>query len=128
MKNGHLKHVAALIGLVLTLPAQGGCTVPVPPSKVPDGVSAAEQDMLNAMQTLKHYATDVTSYIKCLEFEVSQNRMAPQEQAQLHNAVIDALQGVTAKFNEQVRIFKEKHRYRSSPSIASIFRERHAIS
>lgn len=99
----------ALLAIALgALPAWGGCTLPPPPSKVPDGVNATEQQMLAAMQTLKRYNTDVSNYVKCLEFEANQNRLSREEQARQHNAAIDGLQAVAAKFNEQVRVFKSK--------------------
>jgi hypothetical protein len=88
--------------------AWAGCTLPPPPSKVPDGNSATEQDMLAAMQTLKRYNNDVSNYVKCLEFEANQNRLSREEQARQHNTAIDGLQAVAAKFNEQVRVFKAK--------------------
>ena len=64
--------------------------------------------MVAAMLTLKHYNTDVANYVKCLEFETGQNRMSREDQARQHNAAIDGLQQIAAKFNEQVRIFKSR--------------------
>lgn len=106
--NARMSCFALLAGCMLALPAWSGCTLPPAPSKVPDGSTASEQDMVVAMQTLKRYNTDVNNYVKCLEFEANQNRMSRDEQARQHNAAIDGLQTVAAKFNEQVRIFKSK--------------------
>jgi hypothetical protein len=101
--------LALLLCCAPVLSVHAGCTLPRPPSKVPDADAATEQDMVAAMQTLKRYAGDVGNYTKCLEFEVSQNRLAGDEQARMHNTAIDTLQTITAKFNEQVRLFKERH-------------------
>jgi hypothetical protein len=109
MMRRRQKLFALLIAAGAALPAWSGCTLPPPPSKVPDGTNATEQDMVAAMQTLKRYNTDVSNYVKCLEFEANQNRLSRDEQARQHNAAIDGLQTVAAKFNEQVRLFKAKN-------------------
>ena len=98
----------ALLASSFALPALADCSAPVAPSKVPDGASAAEAEMVAAMQTLKRYDTDVNTYVKCLEFEAKQNRMSREEQARRHNQAMDSLTQIAAKFNEQVRVFKAK--------------------
>lgn len=100
--------LALLVSLSIALPAAAGCSLPRPPSKVPDGTTATEPQMVGAMLTLKQYNTDVANYIKCLEFESSQNRISREDQARQHNSAIDGLQQIAAKFNEQVRIFKSR--------------------
>jgi hypothetical protein len=106
--NGARKMCFALIAGCFALPAMADCTTPVAPTKVPDGSTAAEADMVAAMQTLKRYDTDVNTYVKCLEFEAKQNRLSREEQARRHNQVMDSLTQIAAKFNEQVRVFKSK--------------------
>lgn len=98
----------ALIAGCFALPAVADCTAPVAPTKVPDGASAGEADMVSAMQTLKRFDSDVNTYIKCLEFEAKQNRLSREEQARRHNQAMDSLTQIAAKFNEQVRVFKAK--------------------
>ncbi|HEY1284187.1 MAG TPA: hypothetical protein VGE96_06870 [Steroidobacteraceae bacterium] len=98
----------ALVAACSALPALADCTAPVAPSKVPDGSTAPEAEMIAAMQTLKRYDADVNTYVKCLEFEAKQNRLSKEEQARRHNAAMDSLTSVAAKFNEQVRVFKAK--------------------
>jgi hypothetical protein len=98
----------ALIAGSFVLPAMADCTAPVAPTKIPDGTTAAEAEMVAAMQTLKRYDTDVNTYVKCLEFEAKQNRLSREEQARRHNQAMDSLTQMAAKFNEQVRIFKAK--------------------
>lgn len=61
--------------------------------------------MRAAMQTLKKYDTDVNAYVKCVRFEVSQNRLTAEEGARLHNAAVDRLQKAATMFNEQMRIY-----------------------
>jgi hypothetical protein len=98
----------AILASGFALPAMAECTAPVAPTKVPDGATAAESEMIAAMQTLKRYDADVNTYVKCLEFEAKQNRLSKEEQARRHNAAMDSLTSIAAKFNEQVRIFKSK--------------------
>ena len=101
---------AALVAaIVCSAPALADCVLPPAPSKVPDGASASEQEMIAAMQTLKAYDGDVNVYLKCLEFEEKQNRMSSSDRERNHNAVVTTLEKVAAKFNEQVRVFKSKH-------------------
>lgn len=84
------------------------CTLPPQPTKVPDGSTAAESEMVAAMQTLKRYDADVTTYLKCLEFEAKQSRLSKDEQSRRHNTAVEQLQAIATKFNEQVRVFKAK--------------------
>jgi hypothetical protein len=99
---------AVLVG-ILALPVRADCTLPPPPSKVPDGSTASQQEMITAMQTLKEYDGDVDVYLKCLEFETKQNRMAESVRGMKHDAAVAQLQNVADKFNQQVRVYKSKH-------------------
>jgi hypothetical protein len=96
-----------VVGMV-SLPVFADCNLPPAPSKIPDGTSASEQEMISAMQTLKAYNGDVDVYLKCLEFETKQNRLSSDEHARKHNTAVTTLEKVAAKFNEQVRAFKAK--------------------
>jgi hypothetical protein len=84
------------------------CVLPPAPSKIPDGSTASEQEMVSAMQTLKQYNGDVDTYLKCLDFEAKQNRLTKTEEERRHNDAVDAMTKIAAKFNEQVRTFKAK--------------------
>ena len=104
------KHFCAtlIVGCLTALPAFGECSLPRAPTKIPDGSSATEPEMVAAMNTLKNYNNDVSSYLKCLEFEAKQNHLSKDEEAKKHNNAVDVLESVASKFNEQVRIFKSK--------------------
>ena len=97
-----------VLASAFTLPAFADCTLPTAPTKIPDGSTAKEADMIAAMNTLKQYDADVNTYVKCLEFEAKQNRLSRDEQARRHNAAMDSLTQTAAKFNEQVKVFKSK--------------------
>ncbi|HUN75104.1 MAG TPA: hypothetical protein VMU40_11390 [Steroidobacteraceae bacterium] len=98
-----------LLATFAPAPARADCLLPPPPSKVPDGASASQQEMITAMQTLKQYDGDVSIYLKCLDYESRENRLAPTERDLKHDAAVNRLQQVVDKFNEQVRVFKSKH-------------------
>jgi hypothetical protein len=100
--------LAVALAYAASLPAHADCVLPPAPSKIPDGNSASEQEMLTAMSTMKEYNGDVDTYTKCLEFEAKQNHMSHADEERLHNSAVDTLQKIAAKFNEQVRTFKAK--------------------
>ena len=108
MKSPKWMLAAAAAAYCLSLAAHADCVLPPAPSKIPDGNSASEQEMITAMQTLKEYNADVDTYLKCLDFETKQNRLSAGDQEKMHNTAVDTMQKVAAKFNEQVRTFKSK--------------------
>jgi hypothetical protein len=100
--------LAVALAYAASLPAHADCVLPPAPSKIPDGNTASQQEMLQAMNTLKEYNGDVDTYLKCLDFEAKQNRLSSSDQEKMHNNAVDTLQKVASKFNEQVRTFKSK--------------------
>lgn len=102
-------YAAVAVALVISMPALADCTLPPPPSKIPNGSTASEQEMLAAMNTLKEYNGDVNVYLKCLDYEVKQNRMPASVRDAKNNSAVTELQTVADKFNQQVRAFKAKH-------------------
>jgi len=100
--------LAVALAYAASLPAHADCVLPPAPSKIPDGNTANQQEMLQAMNTLKEYNGDVDTYTKCLEFEAKQNRLSRGDEERMHNSAVETLQKVAAKFNEQVRTFKAK--------------------
>jgi predicted transglutaminase-like cysteine proteinase len=108
------QRILALVALsaacVVSLQAHADqCRLPPAPSKIPDGNTASQQEMITAMETIKQYSNDVQTYLKCLDFETRQNQLSPGDQTSLHNAAVDQLTRVADQFNEQVRTFKSKH-------------------
>ncbi len=108
MKSAQRMLAALAIAYSVSLAAHADCVLPPAPSKIPDGKTASEQEMVTAMQTLKEYNGDVDTYLKCLEFEAKQNRLSAGDQEKMHNLAVDTLTKVASKFNEQVRTFKSK--------------------
>ena len=95
--------------LAMLLPWQAhACSLPRAPTKIPDGLTATQDQMVNSMVILKSYRMDVENFLKCLEFEAAQNRIPREQEAIQHNTAVETLRIVAEKFNEQVRIFKER--------------------
>ena len=86
-------------------PALADCRLPRTPSKVPDPKTATDDQMREAMQTLKRYNADVDAYLKCLVFEEKQGRISEYNRATLHNDALGKLKKAADLFNEQMRIF-----------------------
>ncbi len=108
---------ALTLGLGFTA-AHAECAYPKAPASVPDGKSAAEPEMIEAMKTFKQYDTDVNAYIACLDQETkqksadggsaSQIMQMKSMQSKKQNAAVEELKAKAALFNEQVRVFKSK--------------------
>jgi hypothetical protein len=94
--------------LLYALCAAADCLLPAPPSRIPDGNSANEQEMLAAMRTLKQYNDDVSEYTRCLEFQQRQNRISFEDHEKHRDNALSTLATVAARFNEQVRRFKAR--------------------
>src|ERR1700748_3993188 len=106
MKSAKRTLVALAIAYSVSLAAHADCVLPPAPSKIPDGKTASEQEMVTAMQTLKEYNGDVDTYLKCLDFEAKQNHISSGDLEKMHNLAVDTLQKVATKFNGDVRTFK----------------------
>jgi hypothetical protein len=94
--------------LLYALCAAADCLLPAPPSRIPDGSSANQQEMLAAMRTLKQYDDDVNEYTRCLDFQQRQNRISFDDHEKQRVDALNTLAVVAARFNEQVRRFKAR--------------------
>src|SRR6201996_2116705 len=101
--------LAVALAYAASLPAHADCVLPPAPSKIPDGNTASQQEMVTAMNTLKEYNGDVETYTKCLEFEARQNHLSHADEERKHNDAVAELQKIAAKFNEQGRMCKAKN-------------------
>ena len=97
-----------LAAVLFSMPVGADCVLPAPPSRLPDGHSASEQEMKAAMRTVQHFNDDVDEYIKCLEFEQRRNLLSVGDKAKQRTDALDSLAVVVGHFNEQVRIFRSR--------------------
>lgn len=98
---------------LLTAPqlVAAACSYP-PEIDIPNGQTATEAEMRAAGGAIKDYMAAVDSYLACLDDEEKAlGDAVTDEQKQVHtakhNAAVDALNAVAARYNEQVRAFKK---------------------
>ena len=101
--------------------AYADCPYPAAPEKLPDGATATLQEMIAGQKAVGEYNKAVNDYVACIDKQVDEaiasggDKLKPEQKAdmqrvetQKHNAAIDQLQSVAARFNEQVKVFKAK--------------------
>jgi hypothetical protein len=104
-----IRLTTAMVAVLLySLSAEADCVLPAPPSHIPDGSSASEQEMVAAMHTLKQYNDDVDEYTKCLDFERRKNVISNDAQETHRSNALNTLATVVGRFNEQVRRYKSR--------------------
>ena len=108
----------AALGIALasfSLAAHADCSYPKAPSAMPDGKTASEAEMVDAMKAFKAYNDEVTAFGSCLDLVTKNKGAGTAQLMQLktlqmkkHNAAVDELQAKAKAFNEQVRLFKAR--------------------
>jgi hypothetical protein len=101
--------------------AHANCTYPRPPQGLPNGATATDDDMREGRQAVMAYNSAINAYTECLAKELEtaierggeeltdqQKRDLTRMRDQKHNAAIDELESVASRFNEQVRVFRER--------------------
>jgi hypothetical protein len=110
--------------LAMSATAEAACVYPQAPQSLPNGSTAAEADMKAANAQVKEYSKTVQEvYLPCLEQEKNEaiaaldsseaeyaTKKASIEaiQAKKHNAALDELQALAARWNGEIKAFKEK--------------------
>ena len=118
MKHSFLA-AAALLATLGATTAAAACIYPRPPEKMPDGATASYEEMVEAQKAIRQFDADITAYNTCLELELESLLANPdidegrkQElrvmQAKKNNAAVDDVQAVVDRFNEQLRVFRER--------------------
>ncbi len=117
----------ATIAALTAGPVYADCSYPPPPDKLPDGSTATKDEMMAGQQAVKDYNKAITAYLACIKLEhdgavskigdkptTAEQKKALDDiervQIQKNNAAVDQLQAVADRFNEQVRVFKAKHK------------------
>lgn len=112
----------ALVATLAVGPAYAACTYPKAPEKIPDGQTATLEEMLATQKLVKQFDADIGAYQTCLETEhnemlAKEGNLTDQQKAerqkmlaQKQNAAADDAQAVAARFNDQVKIYREKNK------------------
>jgi hypothetical protein len=115
MKRKALLSTVAFLSLGFGASAHADCPFPKAPATIPDGNTAAEAEMIEAMKAFKAYNEEVKAFQACLDEETKSKSAAgagtmtfKAMQAKKLSAAVDELEAKTKKFNEQVRIFKAR--------------------
>lgn len=87
---------AAILCVALCGPAFAGCDKPNAPASIPDGKTAAMDDMMAAKKAVDAFRKDTEGYLTC------EKNTGKAETAQAE------LEKVAARFNAEVRAFKAK--------------------
>ena len=114
--------VPILAAALLAAPAaRAACSYPQAPDRIPDGNTATKEEMMTAQKAVRKYNDEINAYVSCIKLEhdesiakdaasltEEQKKERERVQVQKHNAAIDELESVAARFNEQVKVFKAK--------------------
>lgn len=112
----HARVVAVIACLLAGPGAAWACDYPSADAVIiPDGESAEKEDMLAGQKSVKAYVKEMEDYLTCIRIAYTGNDKQPTPQEEnvwsaRHNAAVDAMDSVAARFNEQVRIFKARER------------------
>jgi hypothetical protein len=111
----------ALTAALTAAPVHADCPYPPAPDKLPDGASAALEEMVAGQKAVRAYDKAINDYVACIDRELDEaikkggDQLKPQQkegmqklEMQKHNAAIDQLQSVADRFNEQVKVFKAR--------------------
>jgi hypothetical protein len=111
--------LAAVLGLVgLAASAQAECVYPDQEVPMPDGTTATQQEMIDTQKAVKAYMADMEAYLACLkeehaaamaEISEEDTEAAAKREAMFtkrHDAAVDQMHLLGARFNEQVRAYK----------------------
>jgi len=113
-KNSPLVFIAALL---IYAPIAFACDYP-PRANVPNGQTATKQEMIDAQKTVKAYMAAVEEYLACIEAAENDAIKEMQDPAEgvlqqrqemlgkKHNAAVEEMEIVAAKFNNEVRAYK----------------------
>jgi hypothetical protein len=118
-----MKKISCLILLAATIasPAWAACNYPAAPAKLPDGSTASREDMIGGKKLVETYNSEMNAYLGCIKKEYDESvakqaaALTEEQKQQMaarytakNDAAVDELQGVAARFNEQLRVFKAK--------------------
>ncbi len=100
----------AAITIFFVSPLHAACPYPEE-VVVPDGATASNEAMVNGQTLVKQYMAEMEDYLDCLDNEevVVPEKQTPDAKAlhvQRHNAAVDAMERMAAKFNEEIRAYK----------------------
>jgi hypothetical protein len=111
----------AVVAALGAAPLYAACPYPQAPAQLPNGSTATKEEMIEGQKAVKQYDKDINQYLTCLDgdFQAAltkgaetltpeQKQEMQQVQTQKHNAAVDELEALAARFNEQVKVYKAR--------------------
>lgn len=108
----------ALVAFVFSSPLALACDYPKR-TKIPNGATATKDEMISGQQNVKNYMASMEEYLACIENEEKETLakladLTDEERAvraetlvKKHNAAVEEMELLAARFNEEVRAYKE---------------------
>ena len=90
--------------------AASDCTAPEVP-EIPDGATAAMDDMLAAQAAVRTFMSDSETYLKCVDAAAESDELTDEQRAALvheHNTTVGLMEVIAQRFNDQVKIIRER--------------------
>ncbi len=109
--------ITTALSLLILAPLALACDYPTRVD-IPDGATASKDDMLAGQQAVKAYMSAMEEYLACIEREeedtlagmpdITEEERAKRGAALVkkHNAAVEEMEIVAARFNEAVRAYK----------------------
>jgi hypothetical protein len=114
-------YLLAAGALVAAQASFAACTYPKAPTQLPDGTTATLAEMVDGQKAVKQFTVDMDVYLKCVDDEnppapagtkLSDEEKKAQDtrekmKVQKHNAGVADEEALAARFNAQIKAFKE---------------------
>lgn len=107
-----MKLILSLVFLFSSHLVFAECSRPAAPD-LPDGATSDLETMVEGQKAVKTYVTDTEAYLGCItaESEAAAETETPEQQLERvehHNEVVDEMEALASRFNEEIREFKAK--------------------
>lgn len=111
--------ITTALSLIALSPAALACDYPTRVD-IPDGATATKDDMLTSQRAIKDYMSAMEEYLACIAREeketiadmpeITEEELAKRDAAltKKHNAAVEEMEILAARFNEAVRAYKEQ--------------------
>lgn len=109
----------AIASFVFSTPLALACDYPQRVD-IPNGATATKDEMITGQRAVKDYMASMDEYLACIEqeekdtlntmTEISEEERTVRAEALIkkHNAAVEEMELVAARFNEEVRAYKAK--------------------
>lgn len=109
----------AIVSLMFSSPLALACDYPQR-VKIPNGATATKDEMIDGQRAVKDYMASMDEYLACIDKEekdtlATMSEISDEERevraaalVKKHNAAVEEMELIAARFNEEVRAYKAK--------------------